>query len=69
MLTFSDVYDMKDLNRTKQKLIIQRYSTNTISTYISCLEQFDRFIKKEELPINESVIYIYRIVSILKNHS
>ena len=48
MLTFSDVYDMKDLNRTKQKLIIQRYSTNTISTYMACLRSFFQYFKDTE---------------------
>lgn len=48
MLTFSDVYDMKDLNRTKQKLIIQRYSTNTISTYLACLRSFFQYFKDTE---------------------
>lgn len=53
----------------KQKLRYKRYSPNTISTYISCLEQFNRFLKKEELQINEPVIYQYLIELVDKGYS
>jgi len=53
----------------KQKLRYKRYSPNTISTYISCLEQFNRFLKKEELQINEPVIYQYLMELVDKGYS
>ena len=53
----------------KQKLRFKRYSPNTISTYISCLEQFNRFIKSEKLQINEPVIYQYLMGLVAKGYS
>ena len=53
----------------KQKLRYKRYSPNTIRTYISCLEQFNRFIKSEKLQINEPVIYQYLMGLVAKGYS
>ena len=53
----------------KQKLRYKRYSPNTISTYISCLEQFNRFIERENLQINEPVIYQYLMGLVAKGYS
>ncbi|MDG1351220.1 MAG: tyrosine-type recombinase/integrase [Crocinitomicaceae bacterium] len=53
----------------KQKLRYKRYSPNTISTYISCLEQFNRFIEREKLQINEPVIYQYLMGLVAKGYS
>ena len=53
----------------KQKLKYKRYSPNTISTYISCLEQFNRFIQKKCLQINEPAIYQYLMSLVEKGYS
>ena len=53
----------------KQKLRYKRYSPNTIRTYISCLEQFNRFIVREKLQINEPVIYQYLMGLVAKGYS
>jgi integrase/recombinase XerD len=53
----------------KQKLKYKRYSPNTISTYVSCLEQFNRFIQKKGLQINEATIYQYLMSLVEKGYS
>ncbi|MDO7610462.1 MAG: site-specific integrase, partial [Crocinitomicaceae bacterium] len=53
----------------KQKLKYKRYSPNTISTYVSCLEQFNRFLQKKGLQINETTIYQYLMSLVEKGYS
>ena len=53
----------------KQKLKYKRYSPNTISTYVSCLDQFNRFIQKRGLQINEETIYQYLMSLVEKGYS
>ena len=53
----------------KQKLKYKRYSPNTISTYVSCLDQFNRFIQKKGLQINEATIYQYLMSLVEKGYS
>ena len=53
----------------KQKLKYKRYSPNTISTYVSCLDQFNRFIQKKGLQINEPAIYQYLMSLVEKGYS
>lgn len=61
---------MNYLNRTKQQLIIQRYSANTISTYLACLRSFFSYFNElEPADLNKTDILNYLETLIHKGYS
>ena len=58
-----------DLKKVKETLSIQRYSENTISTYLSCLEKFGAFTHSNNTSINDESIKDYMLYLIQQNYS
>tara|TARA_Y100000385_G_scaffold209985_1_gene217819 strand:+ start:3141 stop:3965 length:825 start_codon:yes stop_codon:yes gene_type:complete len=58
-----------DFIKIKQQLNYKRYSTNTITTYISCLQKFNKYVCQNALQINEGVIYEYLLLLVEKGYS
>lgn len=69
-MVHSTVIDRMDFKKITQQLIVQRYSANTISTYVSCLERFKQYLDtSNSCTIDDASIQSYLFMLVSKNYS
>ena len=59
-------YTMNQLQQIQQRLIIKRYSSSTVSTYMSCLTHFFNFHKTKDIETLSKQDILYYLESLVK---